>query len=747
MTPAAAEPETHLTIALEHGLSAEEWERILKTLGRKPTMTELGIFSAMWNEHCSYKSSRVHLKKFPTEGPRVLQGPGENAGVVDIGGGLAVAFKMESHNHPSFIEPYQGAATGVGGILRDIFTMGARPIALLDSLRFGARDHERTPYLVNGVVSGIAGYGNCMGVPTVGGETYFHPCYNGNILVNVMCVGIMKADNIFLGEAAGVGNPVIHVGAPTGRDGIHGASMASAGFDESASEKRPTVQVGDPFREKLLLEACLELMDRGAVVGIQDMGAAGLTSSGVEMAGRAGTGLVLRLDDAPAREEGMTPYEFMLSESQERMLLVAERGHEAEVREIFERWDLPMAVVGEVTDDGRLRVEAGGRSYAYLPIGLLTDEAPVYEREMKSERELPATDPLETLRDEIDLGASLLTLMAHPNLGRKTPIWRQYDYMVRTNTLAPPGGDAAVLRVKGTDKSLAITTDGNARYCMLDPHAGGMLAVAEAARNLSCTGATPLAMTNCLNFGNPERPAVMAQFSAAIEGMSEACRALGVPVVSGNVSFYNETHGVDIYPTPIVGMVGLLEDSENHTGSGFRREGDVVALLYPAGEAPMPEGGAHEYVWTLSGREGGSPPAISFEAEAAVQDLCRSAIASGLLNSAHDLSEGGLGVALAESALASPEGALGADIRIPGEGGRIDALFFGEPASRILVSAPPGSFEHLREMAESLEVGCLEIGRTTEGGLRVEAPGGDPVMELDMDHLMSAWNGALGEIL
>ncbi len=747
MRQAAAEPETHLTTALEHGLSAEEWERILKALGRKPTMTELGIFSAMWNEHCSYKSSRVHLKKFPTGGPRVLQGPGENAGVVDIGGGLAVAFKMESHNHPSFIEPYQGAATGVGGILRDIFTMGARPIAILDSLHFGAPDHVRTPFLVNGVVSGIAGYGNCMGVPTVGGETYFHPCYNGNILVNVMCAGILKADNIFLGAAAGVGNPVIYVGAPTGRDGIHGASMASAGFDESASEKRPTVQVGDPFREKLLLEACLELMDQGAVVGIQDMGAAGLTSSAVEMAGRAGTGLILRLDEIPSREEGMTPYEFMLSESQERMLLVAERGHEAEVREIFERWDLPMAVVGEVTDDGRLRVETGGRSYADLPIGLLTDEAPVYEREMKAERELPATDPIETLRDEIDLRESLLTLMGHPNLGGKTPIWRQYDYMVRTNTLAPPGGDAALLRIKGTNKSLAITTDGNARYCMLDPHAGGMLAVAEAARNLSCTGATPLAMTNCLNFGNPESPAVMAQFSAAIEGMSEACRTLGVPVVSGNVSFYNETHGMDIYPTPIIGMVGLLDDSENHAGTGFRREGDVVALLYPAGEAPLPEGGAHEYVWTISGREGGEPPAISLEAEAAVQGLCRRAIASGLLNSAHDLSEGGLGVALAESALASPAGALGADIRIPEGTGRLDALFFGETASRILVSASPGSFEHLREMAESLDVDCLQIGRTAEGGLRVESPGGDLVMELNMDHLMAAWSGALGEIL
>ncbi|MBT3350334.1 MAG: phosphoribosylformylglycinamidine synthase subunit PurL, partial [Nitrospinaceae bacterium] len=597
--------ETHLTIALEHGLTEAEWEHILKALDRKPTMTELGIFSAMWNEHCSYKSSRVHLKKFPTTGPRVLQGPGENAGVVDIGDGLAVAFKMESHNHPSFIEPYQGAATGVGGILRDIFTMGARPIALLDSLHFGAPDHERTPYLVNGVVSGIAGYGNCIGVPTVGGETHFHPCYNGNILVNVMCAGIMNADEIFLGTAAGVGNPLIYVGATTGRDGIHGASMASAGFDETAAEKRPTVQVGDPFKEKLLLEACLELMANGAVVGIQDMGAAGLTSSSVEMAGRAGTGLILRLDGVPAREEGMTPYEFMLSESQERMLLVAERGREAEVREIFERWDLPIAIVGEVTDDGRLRVESGGEVFADLPVDVLTDEAPVYDRPMSPARELPATDPLETIPEETDLGESLLKLMGGMSQGQKTPIWRQYDYMVRTNTLAGPGGDAALVRIKGTKKSLALTTDGNARYCMLDAHTGGALAVAEAARNISCTGATPLAMTNCLNFGNPENPAVMAQFSSAVEGMSEACRALGVPVVSGNVSFYNETHGEDIYPTPIVGMVGLIEDSQKRATQGFVREGDVIALLHPAAELPLSKGGAHEYVWVLSGREGG----------------------------------------------------------------------------------------------------------------------------------------------
>ncbi len=733
-------------LALEHGLTEAEWKRILKLLGREPNLTELGIFSAMWNEHCSYKSSRIHLKKFPAEGPHVLQGPGENAGVVDVGEGMAVAFKMESHNHPSFIEPYQGAATGVGGILRDVFTMGARPVALLDSLRFGSPGNDRTAYLANGVVSGIAGYGNCVGVPTVGGETYFHPCYNGNILVNVMCVGTLRADAIFRGKAAGAGNPVIYVGAPTGRDGIHGASMASAGFDEMALEKRPTVQVGDPFREKLLLEACLELMKSGAVVGIQDMGAAGLTSSSVEMAGRAGTGIVLRLDAVPRREEGMTPYELMLSESQERMLLVARRGREAEVREIFERWDLPAAVVGEVTRDGRLRVEAEGARVADLPVRALTEEAPLYERPLRPERGLPATDPLETLPEEKDLGPALLALLSHPGQGGKKPIWRQYDYMVRTNTLTPPGGDAALLRLKGTPKALALTTDGNARYCMLDPFAGGMLAVAEAARNLSCAGALPLAMTNCLNFGNPERPAVMAQFSAAIEGMAEACRALGVPVVSGNVSFYNETQGVDIYPTPIVGMVGLLEDARRRAGHGFLREGDLIALLHPAVEAPLTEAGAHEYVWVRAGREGGYPPDISLPAEAAVQGFCREAVREGLLRSAHDLSDGGLGLALAEACLAFPQASLGAEVRLPEGRGRPEGMLFGEAASRILVSAAPDAAGPLQERAEGRGVGVTEIGRVGGGRLRIAAPDGLLLVDLPMRDLKAAWSGALAEI-
>ena len=734
-------------MALDHGLSSAEWEKIKEILRRKPNVTELGVFSAMWNEHCSYKSSRIHLKKFPTQGPHVLQGPGENAGVVDLGEGMAVAFKMESHNHPSFIEPYQGAATGVGGILRDVFTMGARPIALLDSLRFGAPEHPRTPYLVGGVVGGIAGYGNCVGVPTVGGETKFHPCYNGNILVNVMCAGIMRSDAIFRGTASGIGNPVIYVGAPTGRDGIHGASMASAGFDDSALEKRPTVQVGDPFREKLLLEACLELMKRGAVVGIQDMGAAGLTSSSVEMAGRAGTGLLLRLDSVPCREEAMTPYEMMLSESQERMLLVAEKGRESEVREIFERWDLPMSVVGEVTGDGRLRAAFGGDEVAELPVSSLTDDAPTYDRPRKPERGLPLDDPLDKLPEPEDLGATLLKMLAHPNHGDKKPIWRQYDYKVRTNTVTSPGGDAAIIRLKGTNKALVLTTDGNARYGMLDPYKGGMLAVAEAARNICCVGARPLAITNCLNFGNPERPAVMAQFSSSIEGMAQACRSLGLPVVSGNVSFYNETHQVDIYPTPIIGMVGLLDDTHKRAGHGFASQGDAIALIHPKDEAPLPASSAHEYVWVETGLEGGDAPAISLDAENAVQAACRRGIEMGLVRSAHDLSEGGLGIALAESALASPKSGFGAEVWLPEQEGRLDGLLYGEAASRILVSVSPQSVNALQEVVQSCGAELTRIGRVQEDAFVVKTPDNVPLIDLTMPKIVAAWSDALSEVM
>ena len=734
-------------MALEHGLSPDEWKKVTETLGRKPNVTELGVFSAMWNEHCSYKSSRIHLKKFPTDGPHVLQGPGENAGVVDLGEGMAVAFKMESHNHPSFIEPYQGAATGVGGILRDIFTMGARPIALLDSLRFGAPAHPRTPYLVGGVVGGIAGYGNCIGVPTVGGETKFHPCYNGNILVNVMCAGIMRSDAIFRGTASGVGNPVIYVGAPTGRDGIHGASMASAGFDDSALEKRPTVQVGDPFREKLLLEACLELMKRGAVVGIQDMGAAGLTSSSVEMAGRAGTGLLLRLDAVPCREEEMTPYEMMLSESQERMLLVAEKGRESEVREIFERWDLPMSVVGEVTGDGRLRATFGGDEVADLPVSSLTDDAPTYDRPRKPERGLPPDDLLLKLPEPEDMGSTLLKMLGHPNHGDKKPIWRQYDYNVRTNTLTPPGGDAAIIRLKGTNKALALTTDGNARYGMLEPYKGGMLAVAEAARNICCVGARPLAITNCLNFGNPERPAVMAQFSLSIEGMAQACHFLGLPVVSGNVSFYNETHQVDIYPTPIIGMVGLLDDIQKRSGHGFVSENDAIALIHPKDEAPLPKSCAHEYVWLETGQEGGDAPPISLDAEKTVQTACRRGIHMGLVHSAHDLSEGGLGISLAESAIASPNSRFGVEVWLPEQEGRLDGLLYGEAASRILVSVSPHAVDTLHEVVQSCGAELTRIGRVQEGAFVVKTPDNVPLIDLAMPKIVAAWSDALSEVL
>ena len=741
--------DTHATreMALDHGLSSAEWEKIKESLGRKPNITELGVFSAMWNEHCSYKSSRIHLKKFPTQGPHVLQGPGENAGVVDLGDGMAVAFKMESHNHPSFIEPYQGAATGVGGILRDIFTMGARPIALLDSLRFGAPGHPRTPYLVGGVVSGIAGYGNCVGVPTVGGETKFHPCYNGNILVNVMCAGIMRSDAIFRGTASGIGNPVIYVGAPTGRDGIHGASMASTGFDDSALAKRPTVQVGDPFREKLLLEACLELMEHSAIVGIQDMGAAGLTSSSVEMAGRAGTGLLLRLDAVPCREEAMTPYEMMLSESQERMLLVAEKGRESEVREIFERWDLPMSVVGEVTGDGRLRASFAGDEVAELPVSSLTDDAPTYDRPRKPERRLPLDDPLYKLPEPEDLGATLLKMLAHPNHGDKKPIWRQYDYKVRTNTVTLPGGDAAIIRLKGTNKALALTTDGNARYGMLDPYKGGMLAVAEAARNICCVGARPLAITNCLNFGNPERPAVMAQFASSIEGMAQACRSLGLPVVSGNVSFYNETHQVDIYPTPIIGMVGLLDDTQKRAGHGFTSQGDVIALIHPKNETPLPQACAHEYVWMETGLEGGDAPAISLDAEKAVQAACRRSIEMDLVHSAHDLSEGGLGIALAESALASLKSGLGVEVWLPEQEGRVDGLLYGEAASRILVSVSPRSVNALQEVVQSCGAELTRIGRVQEDAFVVKTPDNVPLINLAMLNIVAAWSDALSEVL
>jgi len=730
-------------LARQHGLSAEEYDRIRKILGRDPNLTELGIFSVMWSEHCSYKSSRVHLKKFPTKGPRVLQGPGENAGIVDIGEGLAVAFKMESHNHPSYIEPYQGAATGVGGILRDIFTMGARPIALLDSLRFGRTDHPRTRYLVDGVVSGIAGYGNCIGVPTVGGEVCFDECYDGNILVNVFTLGVVRHDRIFRGTASGVGNPIIYVGSKTGRDGIHGATMASEEFDEKSEEKRPTVQVGDPFTEKLLLEACLELMKTDAIVGIQDMGAAGLTSSSFEMASRAGTGFRMDLDRVPQREEKMTPYELMLSESQERMLIVAKKGREREVREIFEKWDLDFSVIGEVTGDGVGRIRMGGRSVAEIPIAAVTDDAPVYNR--------PAARPegqdtllrldFSALPFPSDLSETWKRMMGCPEMADKRWVYRQYDHMIRTNTLVLPGSDAAVLRVKGTGKGIALSVDCNSRYCFLDPYVGGMLAVCESARNVACSGAEPVGVTDCLNFGNPEKPEIMWQFRSAIEGMAKACEAFQVPVVSGNVSFYNETKGKGIHPTPTVAMVGLLEDVSNRLVQWFRAEGDLIFLA--GADRIAVELGGSLYLNEIHGKVAGIPPEADPAHEVRLCRFLRAAADRRLLSSAHDLAEGGLACALAEACVTRPAGPVGARIRNPfPESIRTDFAMFSENQGRALLSCPPEKKAALLATAAEFRITMEELGEV--GGTAVEVEGIARVEALEMKNV---WAGGLAGAL
>src|SRR5262245_48810559 len=617
-----------------HGLKPDEYQRVIGFLGREPNLTELGIFSVMWSEHCSYKSSRVHLRTLPTEGPQVLQGPGENAGAIDIGDGLAAVFKIESHNHPSFIEPYQGAATGVGGIIRDIFTMGARPIALLNSLRFGSLDAPGTPRLVEGVVAGIAGYGNSIGIPTVGGEIAFEPSYAGNPLVNVFCLGIARRSDIIKGVASGVGNAVYYVGAKTGRDGIHGATMASAEFDDKSAEKRPAVQVGDPFMEKLLLEACLEVMQTDAVVGMQDMGAAGLTCSTAEMGARGGAGVEIDVSLVPQREAGMTPYEIMLSESQERMLLVAKRGREAEVERIFEKWDLHAVKIGEVTSDGMLRVKERGVVVAEIPNRALTDEAPVYQRPFSEPdylRDAQQMD-LNSLRDVRDQNAALLALVASPTIASKKWVYRQYDHMVRTNTINFPGMGAGVVRIKGTDRALAMSVDGNGRYVYLDPKRGAMLAVAEAARNVACAGARPLGATNCLNFGNPERPGIMWQFAKAVEGIGEACTALDVPITGGNCSLYNETDGKAIYPTPTIGVVGLLEHADHVVARRFRESGDAIVLL---GEGRGELGGS-EYLKIAYGIVRGLPPELDLARERALQKLLVALADARLLRSADD---------------------------------------------------------------------------------------------------------------
>jgi phosphoribosylformylglycinamidine synthase subunit PurL len=648
-------------IVAEHGFTTQEYERVLHAMGREPNITELGIFSVMWSEHCSYKSSRIHLKKLPTTAPWVICGPGENAGVIDIGDGQAAIFKMESHNHPSYIEPYQGAATGVGGILRDVFTMGARPIANLNALRFGRPDHPKMRHLIDGVVRGIGGYGNCVGVPTVGGEVNFHPAYDGNILVNAMTVGVADTDKIFYSAASGVGNSIVYVGSKTGRDGIHGATMASADFSDDTEEKRPTVQVGDPFTEKLLIEACLELMATDAIVAIQDMGAAGLTSSSVEMASKGGCGIRLNMNAVPQRETGMTPYEMMLSESQERMLMVLKPGREAMAEAIFHKWELDFAIIGEVTDTGHMVLDWNGEVVADIPLGPLADDAPQYDRPYISKEEYKVwanVKPLGDIPESTDIAADLLKLMASPDIASRRWIYEQYDQKVGGDTVQPPGGDAAVVRVHGTDKALAMTTDCTPRYCYADPYEGGKQAIAEAYRNLSAVGATPLAVTNCLNFGNPQRPEIMAQFVGCLEGMADACRALDFPIVSGNVSLYNESKatggGSAILPTPAIGAVGLLKDWRKAVGIGFKSEGEHI---YRLGEATG-EMGQSLWLREIHGRESGQPPQVDLNAELSVARFVRSCVGSGRVTSVHDVSDGGLLVAVTEMALASEFSAM-----------------------------------------------------------------------------------------
>jgi phosphoribosylformylglycinamidine synthase len=709
-------------IVAEHGLSPEEYQRVLHALGREPNITELGIFSVMWSEHCSYKSSRIHLKKLPTTAPWVICGPGENAGVIDIGDGQAAIFKMESHNHPSYIEPYQGAATGVGGILRDVFTMGARPIANMNALRFGRPDHPKMRHLIAGVVSGIGGYGNCVGVPTVGGEVNFHSAYDGNILVNAMTVGVAEQDKIFYSAAAGIGNSVVYVGSKTGRDGIHGATMASADFSEDSEEKRPTVQVGDPFTEKLLIEACLELMASDAIVAIQDMGAAGLTSSSVEMASKGGVGLELDMNAVPCREEGMTPYEMMLSESQERMLMVLKPGREAEAEAIFHKWELDFAVIGQVTeagpDGGHLVLKWNGETAADIPLAPLADDAPLYDRSWVP---TPKREPLGETPHSADLGADLVKLMGSPDLASRRWIWEQYDTQVGANTVQRPGGDAAVVRVHGTQKGLAMSTDVTPRYCFANPVEGGKQAIAECYRNLCAVGATPLATTDCMNFGNPQRPEIMGQFVGCIEGMAEACRALDFPIVSGNVSLYNESKatggGSAILPTPAIGGVGLLADWTKSATIAFKSAEEWVFIVGNGGNCHL---GQSLWLRELHGREEGMPPPVDLAGEKAAGTLIRQAIAAGLVTAVHDAADGGLLVAAAEMALAGNIG-----IRIEGEyfEGDAAARLFGEDQGRYLVTTSDP--DALAEAADAAGVEINYFGRTGGDSIEDEDSPGD----------------------
>jgi len=688
----------------EHGLSKDEYKLCLEILGRSPTLTELGIFSVMWSEHCSYKSSKLHLKTLPTTAPWVIHGPGENAGVIDIGDGQAAIFKMESHNHPSYIEPYQGAATGVGGILRDVFTMGARPVANMNALRFGSPDHPKTRHLLSGVVEGIGGYGNCVGVPTVGGETNFHPSYDGNILVNAMTVGIADQDKIFLSAAAGIGNPVVYVGSKTGRDGIHGATMASAEFTEDSEEKRPTVQVGDPFTEKLLIEACLELMSTDMVVAIQDMGAAGLTSSSVEMASGGGVGFEFNLDNVPQREEGMTPYEMMLSESQERMLIVLKPGREAEAEAIFHKWDLDFAVIGKINDSGKLTLSFKGEVVADIPAGPLADNSPEYDRPWDQPTSAPELS-YDDVAAPADMADSLLKMMASPNLCSRAWIWQQYDHQVMADTIQKPGGDAAVVRVHGTKKALAISTDCTPRYCYADPVEGGKLTVAETWRNITSVGATPMAITDCLNFGNPERPEIMGQFVGCIQGIREACATLDYPVVSGNVSLYNETNGTGIHPTPAIGGVGLMQDHDKMVTIAPQSEGEVLLLV---GETKG-HLGASIYLDVMEGREEGAPPAVDLKLEKKNGDFVRSQILDGNISACHDLSDGGLLVGLAEMAMAAK---MGMDLGIENGDIPLHAYMYGEDQARYILSVPAHKADAILKDAKEAGLVIQKIGTT-----------------------------------
>lgn len=754
------QPEITPEVIEEHGISSEEYERIKEIMGREPNFTELGVFSVMWSEHCSYKSSRVHLKRLPTTGKRVIVPPGENAGVVDIGDGWCVAFKVESHNHPSFIEPFQGAATGVGGILRDVFTMGARPVAAMNSLRFGHLDDKkhgnRNKSILKGVVEGISHYGNCFGVPTVGGEVVFDEAYNLNPLVNAFALGIVREDQIFFGKAEGVGNPVLYVGAKTGRDGIHGATMASAEFDDEALEKRPTVQVGDPFLEKLLLEACLEAMRSGAIEGIQDMGAAGLTSSSVEMADRAGNGLELYLDDVPQRETGMTAYEMMLSESQERMLIVAKAGREKELVEIFNKWDLDAVVIGKVTEGNRLKIFHHGELMADLPVDKLTEEAPRYERPMaapqssefrvqssKSEAETKIHTEPETLNSE----QVLKKLLAAPNVCSKHWVYEQYDHMVRTNTAILPGADASVVRVKETRRAISMCLDGNGRFCAVNPKEGAKLTVAEAARNNVCVGARPIAVTNCLNFASPERPKIMWAFSETIDGMKEACEKFDTPVISGNVSFYNETDGDGVLPTPTIGMVGLIEDVRKIITQGFKTDGDVIALLGTTND----DLSVSEYAQTILGFstneliETGEVPEIDLDLEKKVQDTCLELIDESLINSAHDCSDGGLAVALAEQCFASlNNGSNGAEIELTNENLDAATQLFSESPSRILITFAEADSARVKEIVGDCPFEV--IGKVSGKNLKVKVNGREEI-DSKISELQEIWKNSLASRL